>query len=166
MFQQFLDAIDYRIASGGAFGGDRVVRFITTDLTSNNVSATMLFDKIDKRPLFITLIDFKQQRAYSYIDALYEGRPIVEADHIDAIDIEFDDIIEKIRGAVVDGYYDPRIKITIELPEDQITKMAIEAHQRDITLNQLMNEVMVAALQQEGKQDPPGSEYLFEVEAI
>lgn len=165
MFQQFLDAIDYRIAVGGTFDNSRNVRFITTNIVGN-VCATMLFDKIDKHPLFVGLIDFNHNRAYSYIDALYEGGLPPEIDNIDCIDIEFDDIIEKIRGAIVDGYYDPRIKITIELPEDQITKMAIEAHQRDITLNQLMNEVMVAALEQEGKQDPPGCEYLFELDAI
>lgn len=40
------------------------------------------------------------------------------------------------------------VKETIELDNDTILRLALEAHTRDITLNQLINEILEYALEQ------------------
>lgn len=58
-----------------------------------------------------------------------------------------EDFIEKA-SAIVDGrYYDTRIKIELEMPDEDLLLLCLDAHSKDITLNQLIEQVIEAEIE-------------------
>ena len=53
---------------------------------------------------------------------------------------------EKRSRGIVLGEAEPEAAVTIELPDKDLLKLALAAHDRDITLNQLCNSVLRASL--------------------
>jgi hypothetical protein len=65
-------------------------------------------------------------------------------DNVKWVDIEVEqDFLEKARAIFNDFVVDTRIQVPIDLEDDVLLKLFMEAHKRDITLNQLIEEILV-----------------------
>jgi len=68
-------------------------------------------------------------------------------DDVNWIDLETeDDFLEKARAIFKGEPFDTRVSVPLDLNDEELFAMMKLAHQRDITLNQLMVEVLQAAI--------------------
>jgi hypothetical protein len=68
-------------------------------------------------------------------------------DNIKWVDLETEqDFLEKANAIFKGQPYDTRVSVPLDLNDEELFAMMKLAHQRDITLNQLMVEVLQAAI--------------------
>ena len=95
-----------------------------------------------------------EPKPYRYINPDYHGAHDDEAksrgidpneawDNIKWVDLETEeDFIEKASAMFKGEKFDTRIQVPIDLDNDTILQLSMEAHKRDITLNQMVEEVL------------------------
>jgi hypothetical protein len=80
----------------------------------------------------------------------------VAYDDVKFVELEqTDDMLEKARAIYLGEDYDQRVKVPIDLPNDLLFELMIKAHEKDITLNNLIEEAIQAAIDAH-KLDPEG----------
>jgi hypothetical protein len=161
ILQQFLDAIQYRINDAwehqwSSYEGAQV-------LGCDNEFATMsvAFKREDQTVIEITVasgLDANEQAAYRWINPDYRDAIMAEAtkrgvnrseayEGLDYIDLEVvDDILEKGVAMLANEKFDPRVIIPLDLDDDQLLVLFKLAHERDITFNQLLCDIIQKAV--------------------
>jgi hypothetical protein len=151
--KQFMSFIEYRIGEGSEYlwncYGDNV-----WNLDSTDDKFSIVYDTGTQEVFEVKAYDYKNQRAYRMINPDYKAAYIKElADRavqdeawegVDFIDLELDeDWIEKAQG-IADGVeYDTRVQIPIDLRREEMFELMKIAHERDITLNQLVAQILL-----------------------
>jgi hypothetical protein len=157
-FNQWVDAVNYRITSGGEYGWDCFgpnAQIIDADHAAGPsvASASIIFDTITQDVYQATVCDIVANRAYRWTDPDYDQayqdevklRHIndVAWDDVKYIDLEIEeDYFEKAQSIIRGEKYDTRIQIPVDLEDDLILGLAMEAHKRDITLNKMIEIVL------------------------
>ena len=54
----------------------------------------------------------------------------------------WEDFLEKAKAMFTGNYWDTRIQIPVDLDDDTILKLSMEAHKRDITLNNMIELIL------------------------
>jgi 5-carboxymethyl-2-hydroxymuconate isomerase len=68
---------------------------------------------------------------------------------VDYVDLEVDDDFIQKCLAIKDGdTYDTRVQVPLDLPDDMMFEMMRMAHERDITLNQMVEEILKQVIAQ------------------
>jgi hypothetical protein len=68
-------------------------------------------------------------------------------DDVKWIELETDeDFLEKAKAMFEGDYWDTRIVVPVDLDDDTILKLSMEAHKRDITLNKMVEIVLQEAI--------------------
>lgn len=74
--------------------------------------------------------------------------PSVAWDDVHWVDLElWEDFDAKARALWVGEQPDPRVSVPIDLPDDVLLHLALEAHKQDITLNELVSRVLRAEIE-------------------
>lgn len=160
---EFMKVINYRITGGSeyqwnCYGAN--ARYLDSD--SETYSASIIFDShlSDESSIVYeaTVCDYVNNRAYRLINPLFKKQMIDEAadkevepifawDAIKFIDLEWDkDWLEKATAIVAGTEYDERVAVSIDLADDELLRLMTIAHERDITLNQLVEEILWAEI--------------------
>jgi hypothetical protein len=96
----------------------------------------------------------KNMRPYRWLNPEYKDAMISEAktrkvkwrkawDDVKWIDLEVEeDFLEKTKAIFNGESHDKRIQVPIELEDDVMLELCMEAHKRDITLNQMVEKVL------------------------
>ena len=64
-------------------------------------------------------------------------------DEVKWIELETDeDFLEKAKAMFEGDYWDTRIQVPVDLDNDTILKLSMEAHKRDITLNKMIEIIL------------------------
>ena len=96
----------------------------------------------------------KEMRPYRWLNPKFKDAMISEAktrkvkwrgawDDVKWIDLEVEeDFIEKAKAIFNGEEHDKRIQVPIELEDDIMLHLCMEAHKRDITLNQMVEKVL------------------------
>ena len=96
----------------------------------------------------------KNMRPYRWLNPEYKDAMISEAktrkvkwrkawDDVKWIDLEVEeDFLEKAKAIFNGESHDKRIQVPIDLEDDVMLKLCMEAHKRDITLNQMVEKVL------------------------
>lgn len=154
--KDFLEAIDFKIT-----GGDRYLwhcfgkhaRIIDSEYLGE-YSASVVFDTMDQKVYSVEIHDYRKDKSFrmihpSFVDQYQqecEDRDIdfaIAWDDHEFIDLHFEeDILEKIIAIVNDEPYDDRVGLDLNLSNDVILVLALEAHKRDITLNDYICEIL------------------------
>lgn len=154
--KDFLEAIEYRITGGDqylweCFGSN--VRFIDSE-QFGKFSASAVFDTVDQTVYFVAVHDEVKDVSYrmihpSYIAAYCEEcesnnvRFEIAFDDQEFIDLDCDeDMLEKLNAIVNELPYDDRVSLELNLSDDIILALALQAHKRDITLNDYICEII------------------------
>lgn len=151
--EQFLNLIDFRVGLSNEFlwkcYGDRA-----QILDSSDEKFSMIYDTMTQQVFEVKVYDYKNSRAYrmihpDYVDAYKKeaeirGVPSAQAwDDVDYIDLDLvEDWLEKAQAIAAGQDYDTRVKIPLDLPESDLFKLMKLAHEKDITLNQLVEHVI------------------------
>lgn len=154
--KEFMELVDYKITEGGdywpegGFEGRQLYSLSAWNGDHNGWSFNIGFDpKDDQRVYIVEVCDYKHDRAYRLVDSsltvdkeAYDG--------VNYIDLEEDDdFIQKALAIKAGEDYDTRVDVPLTLPDNELFELMKMAHERDITLNQLVEEVLWTAIHKE-----------------
>jgi predicted transcriptional regulator len=156
---EFFELIEHRVTGGSEFqwqcyGSQAYV----IDSVDANHSFSVVFDRDDQVVYEVNVCDYVNNRAYRIINPDFKSGHDDEAagrdvpanqawDDILYVDLDVaDDFIQKSL-AIRDGKpYDTRVQLDLDLDDDLLFGLMKLAHQRDITLNQLIEQILTEML--------------------
>lgn len=161
--KDFLETIDYRITGGSEYQWQcygKLAQTIDSDRKANraNYSVSVVFDRDDQLVYEVTVCDYNNRRAYRMIDPDFKlGHDQEAADRNVSADQAWDDInytdletaedwLTKAAAIVAGESYDTRISIPLDLPDDEMLALMTMAHERDMTFNDFVTEILEQAL--------------------
>ena len=153
--REFFELIDYRINEGSNYGwqcyGDHAH---TIDCTDEHYCLAVTFDRQDQTVYEVTVCDYRNSRAYRMINSDHQAAYRAEADqrgvnarqawdHVDYVDLEtVEDFVGKAQAIMAGQLYDTRVSIPIDLSENELLALFKLAHQRDMTFNDFIMEIL------------------------
>lgn len=156
--KDYMECVDYRITEASEWlwncFGPNAFTFDCWNGDHNGFNVGIVFDTKTTTVYKFEVHDYKKQNSYRWVHPEYNAAYIDEAkarninnaqayDDINFIDIELsDDIIEKATCIVMGIDYDERVQISLDLPENLQLQLFTLAHQQDITLNQLVENIL------------------------
>jgi len=161
--KDFMEVVNYRITEGDTFGwtcfGENAYNLSAWNGDHDGWSFNMVFDTRDQTVYSVEACDYKRKRAYRYLNPDHREAYINYGktkhaeyynqawDDVDYTDLEVEeDWIEKARCIVADKDYDTKVTIQVELSDDEIFTLMKMAHDRDMTLNKLVEEILWEAI--------------------
>ena len=162
--RDFMETVEYRITEGSdygwrSFGRDAYsLSYWNGDYEGHAIS--MVFDRKTQLVYTMDAVDYSNSRAYRWINPDYVQAYRKEVGDRDVRDLAWDDVpwtdlevaedfLSKA-GAIVRGEkYDTRVQVPIELEDHEWFQLMKLAHEQDITLNQMVEEVLTRAIQKE-----------------
>lgn len=166
--ENFSQAVQYKFTGGSSygwacFGPD--ARWL--DSEDEKYNASIVFGGPDHLVFVAEVCDYTNRRAYRWIHPDYKEEHDDEAaergvDRLEAWDsvkyTELDvaeDFLEKCRAIVEGVDYDTRVSIPLDIPDSELLKFMVAAHERDMTFNQFVEEALKEAIER-AKADPEG----------
>ena len=156
--KDFMETVGYRITEGDSYGwqcyGPNAYRLDSWNQDQDGHTVSIVFDTNTQTVYEATVYDYSRERAYRLINPEYlrayqqeakeRGASANEAwDDVDYVDLETDeDFLAKARAIVADEDYDTRVSIPLELPEDVLFELMRQAHEKDITFNQHVENIV------------------------
>jgi sarcosine oxidase delta subunit len=168
--KEFLDTIDCRITDGSeycwqCFGPNAYTIESWNGEHETGRSFDVIFDTVTQEVFEMTAHDNQRARSYRWINPDYAQALRNEAqqrkvdvdqayDDVRYIDLETaEDYYTKARAIFLGQDYDDRVTVPLDLDEDLMFKLMLTAHQRDVTLNQLVEELLGAVVAKYKEQD-------------
>lgn len=160
-----METVNYRITEGSDYGwqcyGHDAYMLDSWNGDHDGHSLTIIFDTKTQEVYEVQAHDYVNERAYRLINPDYAKKNKKEArkrdvnrkeawDDVNYVDLETDeDFLEKAQ-AIVDGTdYDTRVQVPLELDDDTMFQMMKMAHERDLTLNEFVGELLREVLKKE-----------------
>jgi len=153
--KDFFEVTNYRISEGSDYGwecyGANAYRLDAWNGEQDGHSHSIVFDTKTQEVYEVTSYDYRNNRAYRLMNPDFVKKHKKEAkrrmvdvkeawDDVDYVDLEVaDDWIQKamsIEAEEID--YDTRVQIPLTLDRDQMFELMSMAHEKDMTLNQLV----------------------------
>ncbi len=160
--KDFMEIVQHRITEGGDYGwqcyGPNAYRLDSWNQDQDGHSVSIVFDTRTQTVYEVTAYDYSRERAYRLInpdyraafdrEAVYRGVEANEAwDEVNYVDLEADDdFIQKALAIVADVDYDTRVEVPLELDDSVLFGLMKMAHLQDITLNQLVENIVRAEI--------------------
>jgi hypothetical protein len=173
--KDFMETVDYRITEGtdylwNCFGPNafRLDCWSGNTGKPNEYSISMVFDTLTQIVYQFEAHDYDKRRSYRWTNPDFAEAHLKESklklnlgedvayDDVKFVELEqTDDMLEKARAIYLGEDYDQRVKVPIDLPNELLFELMIKAHEKDITLNNLIEEAIQAAIDAY-KLDPEG----------
>ena len=163
--KQFMETVNYRITEGSDYGwecyGHDAYMLDSWNGEQDGHSLTIIFDTKTQAVYEVQAHDYVNQRAYRLINPDYAKKNKKEAkkrnvsrkeawDDVDYVDLETDeDFLEKAQAIVEGINYDTRVQVPLELDDDTMFQMMRMAHERDLTLNEFVEDLLREFLKKE-----------------
>lgn len=160
--KDFLQVIDYRITEGSDYGwtcfGSNVHVLSFWNGDQDGSSANITFDTKTQTVYVAEVCDYRNNRAYRLLNPDYKQQYFEYAkskncdadqawDDIKYTDLDIDeDWLDKTRAIVQGLEYDSRVPVTLNMNDDELHVLMKLAHERDITLNKLVEEILTEAM--------------------
>jgi hypothetical protein len=165
--KQYMEIIDCRVTGGSEYlwrcYGENA-RYMDSD--NDDCSVSIIFDTVTQCVYEATVCDYREDRAYRLFNPQFKDQmtaeslerncPIIFAwDAVKFTDLEtVDDFITKA-SAIVSGIdYDTRVCVPVDLADGELFKLMMIAHEQDITLNQLLEKILVEEIAKHGSESP------------
>lgn len=156
--KQWMEVVDYRITEGSEYGwscyGHNAQCLDSWNGDHDGHSLCIVFDRNTQEVYEVQAHDYKRTRAYRLFGVDCKERHDEEAcsreidareawDEVNYVDLETDeDFLDKAYAIVNDQDYDTRVEVPLTLPDDALFRLMQLAHEQDITLNQLLENVL------------------------
>lgn len=157
--KDFMEVVDYKITEGSDYlwdcYGQEAYSLDSWDGDQDGHSIGIVFDKKTHIVYQMEAHDYRNSRAYRWINPDFreqhdeESRNKLGQDYLNAWDdVRFveleteEDILGKARAIVLNQDYDTRVSIPVDLSKNELFELMIRAHERDITLNEYMEEIL------------------------
>ena len=159
--QEFMEVVDYRITEGSeytwsCFGdGAKPYSLSAWNGEQDGWSFNIVFDTGTQDVYMVEACDYKHNRAYRLINPDYEqdyrdyAKDELDEyanqawDDVNYVDLEeVDDWMQKSLAIKAGEDYDTRVTVPLELDDETTYGLMRLAHERDITLNQLVEDIL------------------------
>lgn len=156
--KDFMECVDYRITEGSDYlwqcFGPNAHSLDCWNGDHNGFSVGIVFDTKTTTVYKFEAHDYSKQNSYRWIhpdwkeihdkESRNKGVDITQAyDDVKFIDIDVsEDILEKATHIVMGIDYDERIQVPLDLPDSLLNKLFRIAHEQDITLNELVENIL------------------------
>jgi hypothetical protein len=156
--KEWMELVGYRITEGCDYGwqcyGPNVYQLDSWNGEQDGHSFTIIFDTRDQTVYEVQAHDYVHNRAYRMINEDYAKKMKKEAkrrdvdrneawDEVNYVDLEVDDdFIQKCLAIREGRDYDTRVVVPLDLDNDLMFDLMKMAHEKDITLNQMVEEVL------------------------
>jgi hypothetical protein len=160
--KDFMETVGYRITEGDDYGwqcyGHNAYRLDSWNQDQDGYTVSIVFDTHSQTVYEASAYDYSRQRAYRLInpdfrqayeqEAKERGASANEAwDTVNYVDLETDeDFLAKARAIVSDEDYDTRVEVPLTLDDATLFGLMKMAHEQDITLNQLVENIVRAEI--------------------
>jgi hypothetical protein len=167
--KEWMEVVDYRITEGSGYGwqcyGHDAYCLDSWNGDQDGHSLSITFDQKTQVVYEVQIHDYLHNRAYRMINPDYVEAHTAEAgrrgsdseeawENVNYIDLDVDDDwIQKALAVVAGEPYDTRVSVTIDLCDADMLALMKMAHDRDITFNQLVEEVLKAAIKAHNVKD-------------
>jgi hypothetical protein len=160
--KDFMEAINYRITAGDAYlwdcYGPNAYTLDSWNGDHNGYSVSVTFDTVDQLVYEMSVCDYKNNRAYRLINPEYIQSFKDECLSKDIDDVAWDfvpwieleeaaDLLDKTQKIVNGLEYDVRVSVPVELDDETFHHLALEAHSRDVTINQLVEILLTKEIE-------------------
>jgi hypothetical protein len=158
--KEWMELVDYKITEGSNYGWSCYGPNAYTLDSWNGVHGTggysfsIVFSTKSQKVYEVSVCDYTNDRAYRMINSNYAKKYAKEAltreadqnqawDDVDYVDLDVDDDFIQKALAIKDGeIYDTRVQIPLNLNQDEMYTLMKLAHEKDITFNQLAEEIL------------------------
>lgn len=166
--QEFMEVVDYRITEGSEYTwncfGDEAKPYNLSAWNGEHDgwSFNIVFDTEIQDVYMVEACDFKHDRAYRVINSnwkkAYEDYANAQLpkyknqawDNVNYVDLEEDDDwIQKALAIKAGEDYDTRVSVPLELSENEIFQLMKMAHDKDVTLNKLVENLLCEVIARE-----------------
>jgi len=158
--KDFMETVNYKITEGSDYGwscfGPNAHCLDSWNglYEDGGYTVTCVFDTKDQTVYEMEAYDYRRERAYRWQNPDYIQTYKEEAeakgcdgdqawDDVKFVDLEMpEDMLEKARAIIAGEDYDTRVSVPLTMDDDQLFDLMKLAHQRDITLNQLVENIL------------------------
>lgn len=155
--RDFMETVEYRITEGSDYGWQSFgpnaysLSYWNGDYEGHAIS--MIFDRKNQTVYTMDAVDYSNNRAYRWINPDYLEAYRNEVGERSVRDLAWDDtpwtdlevaddFLSKAQAIVRGQPYDTRVQVPIDLEDHELFQLMSMAHKRDITLNQLVEEII------------------------
>jgi len=172
ILSKWMDAVGCRITSGSdylwnCYGSHAY----SLDSDTDSICVSVIFNRQDQTVFEITLCDTEQGLAWRWIDPKRRAQHDEECARRQVNDVAWDQV-EYVNLETADQILEQVVKMTqptptdevdvpVDLDRDMLFDAMLLAHERNITLNQLINEALREAVE-EYERDPTGMQHRVE----
>jgi hypothetical protein len=162
--KEFMELVEYRITEGSGYHwecyGHDAYMLDSWNSDQDGHSFTIIFDTKDQTVYEVQAHDYLHNRAYRMINPDFQKKNRKEArrrdinlnqawDNIDYVDLDIDDdFIQKALAIRAGEDYDTRVSVPLELDDATMFQMMRMAHERDLTLNEFVEQVLRHAIEE------------------
>ena len=162
--KEFMELVNYRITESGDYGwrcyGNDAYCLDSWNGDQDGHSLSIIFDTKNQTVYEVQAHDYLHQRAYRMINPDFVKKNKKEAkrrdvnkdeawDNVEYVDLEVDDdFMEKAAAIVAGEVYDTRVQVPVDFTDEELLKYMKLAHERDMTFNQLVEEVLRHAIEE------------------
>jgi len=163
--KEWMEIVDYKITEGSDFGwncyGKDVHMLDSWNGEQDGHSFTVIFDTKNQTVYEVQAHDYVHNRAYRMINPDFQKKAKKEArnrdvnkdmawDDVDYVDLEVDDdFIQKCLAIKAGEDYDTRVVVPLELEDDLMFELMKMAHEQDITLNEMVEQVLRRVIEED-----------------
>ena len=155
--KDWLETVEYRIMEGSEYCwnsfGDKSYSLTYWNGDHDGHSSNVVFDTVTQDVYTAEVCDYKNKRAYRWINPEYRDQYIEEVKEREIVDTAWDNILwtdlevfqdwkNKTVAILNEREYDTRVSMPINLSDDELFKLMKMAHEKDITLNDLIAQIL------------------------
>ena len=143
--KEWMELVDCRITEGSDYYTNIPELYSLTSWNEqqDGYSLNIVFAPRDNQRVYcVEVCDYANDRAYRIHDP--ELKVDAEAwDDVNFTELESDDdFIQKAQAIIAGEEYDTRVSVPLDLPKDGMFELMRLAHERDMTLNELVEEAL------------------------
>lgn len=156
--KEWMELVGYRITEGSAYGwqcyGPDAYALDSWNGEHDGHSFSVIFDTKDQTVYEVQAHDYVHNRAYRMVNPDFAKKMKKEAkrrdvnkdeawEDVNYVDLDVDDdFIQKCLAIREGEDYDTRVSVPLELEDDQLFDLMKMAHEQDLTLNQLVENIL------------------------
>jgi hypothetical protein len=158
--KEFMEIVDYKITEGDEYGwscfGPNSYQLSSWNGVhgKGGYSFNIVFSTKTQKVYSVEVCDYTNDRAYRMINPKYKNKHDAEGssrgvlgnqawDDVNYTDLEVDDdFIQKCLSIKAGEKYDTRVQVPLTLDDGHMFELMKMAHERDLTLNQMVEEVL------------------------
>jgi len=162
--KEWMEIADYRITEGGDYCwscyGPKAYQLSSWNGEQDGFSFSIVFDTFDQTVYEVEVCDYANNRAYRMINPVVRNEYDNEVesrdinlnqawDDVNWIDLEVDDdFISKCLSIKAGEVYDTQVSVPLTLDDNDMFELMKLAHERNITLNQLVEDILRQAVEE------------------